>query len=109
MIRSTATWATPDIGWRSLLNGQLPKVKPVKRWPKIVQNNTQETIAYFLAWSAGSVALAPNALHFGSPISHQVRIERIRIPTVVAIGVAAPNAGTRSGTGEGDGRSRVAV
>jgi hypothetical protein len=47
--------------------------------------------------------------HFGSPISHQVRIETIRIPTVVTAGVAALNAGTRSCTGVGDLRSRVAV
>jgi hypothetical protein len=88
------------------VNGQFPKVKPVKIWPKIVQNKRQLTMADVVASSAGLSALAPTRLQRGSPISHQVTMDTMKITTIATTGVAGPNIGTRA-AGSGGAASGV--
>src|SRR5581483_4865600 len=81
---SKASWARPATGWESRLNGQFPKVKPVKMKARIAQKSSAPTAA----WEA------PKGLHFGSPSNHHVTTDTIQMATVTTTGVAAPHRGT---------------
>src|SRR5437763_15665253 len=85
---SNATWATPASGCESLLNGQLPNVKPVKMNARMVQKSREPTAA----------CEAPTGLQSGSASSHHESSDTIQLPAVITAAVAAPNRGTASAT-----------
>src|SRR4051794_31980138 len=86
-----ATMASPPYGWRSLENGQLPKVKPVKMKERIDQNSRAPIAA----------EEASKSCHRGDASAHHSPDATTHTAAVTTRGVAAPKRGVVATVGAG--------
>src|SRR4051794_41904004 len=83
--------ARPPQGWRSLENGQLPNVKPVKMKERIDQNSTAPMAA----------EEASKSCHRGEARRYHNPMATAHTPTVTTAGVTAPKRGVVATVGAG--------